>query len=140
MIRRLLVATALFLFGCPQNTTSSANAFVGANDLVLVDLLDGGVRESDDDFNRFLFVTSTNTNATVLMIVISVPLGIISALRKDGIFDQAARLLLMVTLVMPAFWLGIIFLTYFSLKLQLFPVSGYGDTWPEHLHHLFLRR
>lgn len=62
MIRRLLVATALFLFGCPQNTTSSANAFVGANDLVLVDLLDGGVRESDDDFNRFLFVTSTNTN------------------------------------------------------------------------------
>ena len=76
--------------------------------------------------------------ATVLMIVISLPLGIISALRKDGIFDQLTRLILMVTLVMPAFWLGIIFLTYFSLKLKLFPVSGYGDTWPEHLHHLFL--
>ncbi len=76
--------------------------------------------------------------ATVLMIVISLPLGIISALRKDGIFDQLARLILMVTLVMPAFWLGIIFLTYFSLKLKLFPVSGYGDTWSEHLHHLFL--
>ncbi len=76
--------------------------------------------------------------ATVLMIVISLPLGIISALRKDGIFDQVSRLILMVTLVMPAFWLGIIFLTYFSLKLHLFPVSGYGETWPEHLHHLFL--
>lgn len=76
--------------------------------------------------------------ATVLMIVISLPLGIICALRKDGIFDQLTRLILMVTLVMPAFWLGIIFLTYFSLKLQLFPVSGYGETWPEHLHHLFL--
>ena len=76
--------------------------------------------------------------ATVLMIVISLPLGIISALRKDGIFDQLTRLILMVTLVMPAFWLGIIFLTYFSLKLKLFPVSGYGDTWAEHLHHLFL--
>lgn len=76
--------------------------------------------------------------STVLMIAISLPLGIISALRKDGIFDQVTRLILMVTLVMPAFWLGIIFLTYFSLKLKLFPVSGYGDTWPEHLHHLFL--
>jgi peptide/nickel transport system permease protein len=76
--------------------------------------------------------------ATVLMGILSLPLGIISALRKDGLFDQITRALLMVTLVMPAFWVGILFLTYFSIKLQLFPVSGYGDTWKEHLHHLFL--
>jgi peptide/nickel transport system permease protein len=76
--------------------------------------------------------------ATVLMIVLSLPLGIISALRKDGIFDQVTRVVLMVTLVMPAFWVGILFLTYFSVKLQLFPVAGYGDGWREHLHHLFL--
>jgi peptide/nickel transport system permease protein len=76
--------------------------------------------------------------ATVLMIVLSLPLGIISALRKDGIFDQITRVVLMVTLVMPAFWLGILFLTYFSVKLQIFPVAGYGEGWREHLHHLFL--
>src|ERR671917_509785 len=76
--------------------------------------------------------------ATVLMIVLSLPLGIISALRKDGIFDQVTRVVLMVTLVMPAFWLGILFLTYFSVKLQIFPVAGYGRGWREHLHHLFL--
>jgi peptide/nickel transport system permease protein len=76
--------------------------------------------------------------ATVLMIVLSLPLGIISALRKDGIFDQVTRVVLMVTLVMPAFWLGILFLTYFSVKLQVFPVAGYGEGWREHLHHLFL--
>ena len=44
----------------------------------------------------------------------------------------------MVTLVMPAFWVGILFLTYFSIRLQLFPVAGYGEGWREHLHHLFL--
>jgi peptide/nickel transport system permease protein len=76
--------------------------------------------------------------ATVLMVVVALPLGIVSALRKDGIFDQIARAILMVTLVMPAFWVGILFLTYFSIKLQLFPVAGYGETWQEHLHHLFL--
>jgi peptide/nickel transport system permease protein len=76
--------------------------------------------------------------ATVLIIVLSLPLGIISALRKDGIFDQITRVVLMVTLVMPAFWLGILFLTYFSVKLQIFPVAGYGEGWREHLHHLFL--
>jgi peptide/nickel transport system permease protein len=76
--------------------------------------------------------------ATVLMIVLSLPLGIISALRKDGIFDQITRVVLMVTLVMPAFWVGILFLTYFSVKLRIFPVAGYGEGWREHLHHLFL--
>jgi peptide/nickel transport system permease protein len=76
--------------------------------------------------------------ATMLMVVLSLPLGIISALRKDGIFDQVTRVILMVTLVMPAFWVGILFLTYFSVKLQLFPVAGYGEGWREHLHHLFL--
>jgi peptide/nickel transport system permease protein len=76
--------------------------------------------------------------ATVLMIALSLPLGIISALRKDGLFDQVTRVVLMVTLVMPAFWVGILFLTYLSVKLQLFPVSGYGEGWREHLHHLFL--
>jgi peptide/nickel transport system permease protein len=76
--------------------------------------------------------------ATIIMIVLSLPLGIISALRKDGIFDQLTRVVLMVTMVMPAFWIGILFLTFFGLKLQLFPVAGYGETWKEHLHHLFL--
>ena len=78
------------------------------------------------------------TYATVLTIAISLPLGIISALWKDGIFDQITRVVLMVTLVMPVFWVGILFLTYFSIKLQLFPVAGYGEGWREHLHHLFL--
>jgi peptide/nickel transport system permease protein len=76
--------------------------------------------------------------ATALTIAISLPLGIISALRRDGIFDQMTRAFLMVTLVMPAFWVGILLLTYFSIRLQLFPVAGYGDGWREHLHHLFL--
>jgi peptide/nickel transport system permease protein len=76
--------------------------------------------------------------ATALTIGISLPMGIVSALRRDGIFDQVTRAFLMVTLVMPAFWVGILFLTFFSIRLQLFPVAGYGDGWRDHLHHLFL--
>jgi peptide/nickel transport system permease protein len=76
--------------------------------------------------------------ATLLTVAISLPLGIISALRKDGIFDQVIRGVLMLTLVMPAFWVGILLLTYLSIRLQLFPVAGYGEGWQEHLYHLFL--
>jgi peptide/nickel transport system permease protein len=76
--------------------------------------------------------------ATVLTVAISLPLGVISALRKDGIFDQIVRALLMVTMVMPAFWVGIILLIVFSVRLGWFPVSGYGEGVGGRLHHLFL--
>jgi ABC-type dipeptide/oligopeptide/nickel transport system permease component len=76
--------------------------------------------------------------ATVLTIVITLPLGIAAALKKDSIFDQIVRTLLMVTMVMPAFWVGILFLILFSVKLGLFPVSGYGAGVEDHLYHLFL--
>jgi len=76
--------------------------------------------------------------ATVLTVAISLPLGIMAALKKNSIFDQIVRSLLMVTMVMPAFWIGILFLIFFSIKLGLFPVSGYGEGALDHLHHLFL--
>jgi ABC-type dipeptide/oligopeptide/nickel transport system permease component len=76
--------------------------------------------------------------ATLLSIVISLPLGIITALRKDGPFDQFVRATLMITMVMPGFWLGIILLILFSVRFGWFPVSGYGDGFVGHLHHLFL--
>jgi peptide/nickel transport system permease protein len=75
---------------------------------------------------------------TVLTVAISLPLGIAAALRKDGVFDQIVRALLMVTMVMPAFWVGILLLIALSVKIGLFPVSGYGEGFAGHLHHLFL--
>jgi len=76
--------------------------------------------------------------ATVLTIVVALPLGVIAALKKDSLFDQIVRGVLMVTMVMPGFWVGILLLILFSIKLGLFPVSGYGDGIVDHLHHLFL--
>ena len=76
--------------------------------------------------------------AGVLAALISIPMGIISALRRGGIFDQATRVGTLITFAMPPFWFGIILLLVFALKLQLFPVSGYGNGLTDHLWHLFL--
>lgn len=76
--------------------------------------------------------------STLLTILIALPLGIISALRKNGIFDQIVRAVLMVTMVMPAFWVGILLLILFGVKLSIFPVSGYGEGFLDHVKHLFL--
>src|SRR5262245_20051997 len=64
--------------------------------------------------------------ATVISIVLAVPLGIVSALRRDRLADHAVRLLTMVTFAMPSFWLALVLVELLSLRLHLFPVSGYG--------------
>jgi peptide/nickel transport system permease protein len=76
--------------------------------------------------------------ATLLIVVIALPLGIASAIWKDSLFDQIVRIGLMVTMVMPGFWVGIVLLTVFSVKFGLFPVSGAGDGAIDRLHHLLL--
>jgi peptide/nickel transport system permease protein len=76
--------------------------------------------------------------AAGLTVLVSLPLGILVAMRKDGLIDIVVRAALMVTLVMPAFWLGILFLIVFSIRLDLFPISGYGEGLHDHLYHLFL--
>ena len=39
---------------------------------------------------------------------------------------------------MPVFYLGLMLLTVFAARLRWFPVGGYGETFVEHLYHLFL--
>jgi peptide/nickel transport system permease protein len=74
----------------------------------------------------------------ILIVAISVPLGVLAALKKDSLIDNVVRSTLMVTMVMPTFYSGIILIILLSIKFDLFPVSGYGETFPEHVHHLFL--
>lgn len=76
--------------------------------------------------------------AAVLAAVISLPLAIVSALRADGVIDQAIRALFVVAFAMPAFWFGIILVLIFSIDFKLFPVSGFGNTFTDHLQSLFL--
>ena len=76
--------------------------------------------------------------ATLLIVAVALPLGIASAIWRDSVFDNLVRSALMVTMVMPGFWIGIILLTVLSLKFGLFPVSGAGDGLVDRLHHLFL--
>jgi peptide/nickel transport system permease protein len=76
--------------------------------------------------------------SAVLALIISLPLATISALNKDGIVDQVVRSTFLLAFAMPAFWVGLILILLFSLRLHLFPVSGYGDGVPGHLWALFL--
>jgi len=75
---------------------------------------------------------------TLIGIVIAVPLGIVSALKRNRLPDHAIRLLTLIAFAMPSFWLGLILIRKFSLDLGLFPVSGYGQGFFGHVHSLTL--
>jgi peptide/nickel transport system permease protein len=76
--------------------------------------------------------------ATVLAIVISVPLATISALRRNGVVDQGVRATFLLAFAMPPFWVGLVLILLLSLHVHAFPVSGYGNSFAQHLYNLFL--
>jgi peptide/nickel transport system permease protein len=62
--------------------------------------------------------------ATVLAIIISVPLAMIAATRKDGVRDHAVRAVPLIGLGMPPFWVAFLLIYVFGIQEHWFPVSG----------------
>lgn len=65
-------------------------------------------------------------SATLIAVMIGVPLGIISAVRQNSIWDTLSRIIALIGVSIPVFWLGIQLQIIFSLQLRLLPVSGLG--------------
>ncbi|HMH35392.1 MAG TPA: ABC transporter permease, partial [Streptosporangiaceae bacterium] len=78
------------------------------------------------------------TYATVLTVLISVPLAVLAATRRDGVRDHVVRAVPLVGLGMPQFWLGFLLIYVFAISLRIFPVSGYGSGFTGHLRSMFL--
>lgn len=62
--------------------------------------------------------------AAIIGIVISFPLGIAAALRRDSLIDKLISVISLVGQSVPSFWLGIMFILVFARQLQLLPSSG----------------
>lgn len=62
----------------------------------------------------------------VIAAAIAIPVGILSAYRRGSLFDQGATTLAMLAGSIPSFWLGLLLIQFFAVRLGLAPVSGYG--------------
>ncbi|MDW8035107.1 MAG: ABC transporter permease [Candidatus Korarchaeum sp.] len=67
------------------------------------------------------------TSAMVVAIAIGIPLGIVSAVKKDKWPDHISRIFALIGVSMPVFWLGLILLFALYYKLGLFPGPGRLD-------------
>lgn len=64
-----------------------------------------------------------------MMTLLSVPLGILSAYHKNGPLDFLIRGVTFFGISIPGFWLGLMLLWFFGLKLGLFPVVSSTIRW-----------
>ena len=76
----------------------------------------------------------------IIGILFGIPTGIITALRRNRPPDYIGRILSLVGISMPEFYLGILLMYILAIKLPLFPVLGGGDlnNISSRLYHLFL--
>jgi len=79
-------------------------------------------------------------SAILVSIVIGIPIGIVSALKRNTVIDYVSRTLALLGFSTPSFYLGILLLLLFSLQLDLFPMIGGGEEGDvlSQLYHLVL--
>jgi peptide/nickel transport system permease protein len=76
--------------------------------------------------------------STLFSVAIAVPLGLWSAVKKNGPVDEGVRVFNAFAQGMPVFWIGSMLIVFLALQARVFPVGGYGKTFPEHIHSLIL--
>lgn len=62
--------------------------------------------------------------ALILSLLIAMPIGIISAVRQNSTLDRVSMASAFLGISMPGFWLGIILILFFSVRLNWLPVQG----------------
>jgi len=63
-------------------------------------------------------------SALLFSLIVSVPIGIISAVKQNSLIDRLGMGFAFLGISAPAFWLGIVLIIIFAVKLSIFPVYG----------------
>lgn len=80
---------------------------------------------------RFWITLQLSIVGTALAVLFGLTAGVISAVYKRGIVDVLIMLLSLLGLSMPNFWLGILLINQFSVRMGLLPTAGWGT--PAHM-------
>lgn len=84
-------------------------------------------------FRRIPFTLQLAIPAILLAMLVAIPAGVVSALYRNRPVDQAMRLASLAGACMPSFWLALMLIILFSVRLSVLPVAGRGG-----LDHLIL--
>jgi peptide/nickel transport system permease protein/oligopeptide transport system permease protein len=65
--------------------------------------------------------------AMAIALVVGLPLGVITAVKRGGWIDQITRVVVLISVSMPIFWSGLLLIYLFAVQLRWLPTSGAGS-------------
>jgi len=74
-----------------------------------------------------------NVLSIVLILVVAVPIGVLSATRRNSLFDKGTTVFVFIGFAMPSFWLALLLMDYLGVRLGLFPIAGIRSLGHEYL-------
>ena len=72
----------------------------------------------------------------IIATIIAIPTGVLSAVRSGTAVDSASRVVAIIGVSMPSFWIGTLFVLLFSVKLKLLPASGFVSFFEDPLQNM----
>lgn len=82
---------------------------------------------------RFFVTLELAIYSTILSVFLGVIAGVISAVRRYSLTDVTIMLVALFGLSMPNFWLGLMLMQWFAVKLDWLPATGWGSGFPSHI-------
>jgi len=84
---------------------------------------------SEDPVSTLLLEKAKTTvplalGSMIVGVLIAIPVGVLAAIYRNSFFDHISRILAMIGACMPIFWLGLILIILFAVKVQIFPPGG----------------
>ena len=73
---------------------------------------------------RFRATVELGGAAFIFSIIVGVPLGILSSVRRGGMMDTVGKIVALIGQSAPGFWLGIMLIFFFAVRLEMVPPSG----------------
>ncbi|MCD6521718.1 ABC transporter permease [Candidatus Calescamantes bacterium] len=83
-----------------------------------------GRRVIDRIKERLPVTISINFISLVIILALSIPLGVISAVKQHSIFDRLTTVIVFIGFATPSFWLALLLMYLFGVKLGWLPISG----------------
>jgi len=78
---------------------------------------------------RFALSVQVAIMATIVAVILAIPLGVIAALKQDSWIDYAVRIFSIAGLATPSFWLGIVFILVLLVVFKWLPPMVYTPFW-----------
>ncbi len=88
---------------------------------------------ADKILERLPITILLNVLSLIVILAVAIPLGMLSAVRQDSLFDRVAGVIVFIGFAVPTFWLALLLMILFGVHLGWLPISGIRSLNSEYL-------